>query len=117
MAHPPWHLSGEAVVAWLGRSGRRGPGLDRAGRSGESDAYRAAGFTGPQQITVAGSVVTRTVEEVIAAVLSLSSSTPHLFGDRRTEFESEARRLLRGISPTGMFSQQMREITADVWRL
>ena len=95
---------------------RRPRGLDRANRSGESDAYRAAGFTGPQQITVSGSVVTRTREEVIAALFSLSSSTPYQFGDRRAEFEFEARRLLDEASPSGLFSEQMREIGVDVWR-
>ncbi|HWJ54418.1 MAG TPA: class I SAM-dependent methyltransferase [Propionibacteriaceae bacterium] len=89
---------------------------DRAKRSGESDAYRAAGFRGPERITVAGPVVTRTREEVIAAVFSLSSSTPYLFGDRRAAFEFEARQLLDGVSPGGVFSEQMREIAADVWR-
>jgi ubiquinone/menaquinone biosynthesis C-methylase UbiE len=32
---------------------RRPSGLDRANRPGESAAYRAAGFTGPQRITIA----------------------------------------------------------------
>ena len=95
---------------------RRPAGLDRANRSGESEAYRAAGFTGPQRITVAGPVVTRTRDEVIAAVFSLSSSTPYLFGDRRAAFEAEARRLLDHTSPSGRFSEQMREIAVDVWR-
>ena len=96
---------------------RRPAGLDRANRSGESDAYRAAGFREPQRFTVAGPVVTRTNEEVIAAVFSLSSSTPYLFGERRAAFESEARRLLARASPSGVFSEQMREIAVDVWRL
>jgi hypothetical protein len=61
-------------------------------------------------------VVTRTSEEIIAAVFSLSSSTPYLFGDRRAAFESEARRLLQRASPSGRFSEQMREIAVDVWR-
>jgi SAM-dependent methyltransferase len=95
---------------------RRTAGLDRANRSGESEAYRAAGFTGPQRITVANPVVTRTSEELIAAVFSLSSSTPYLFGDRRAAFESDARRLLDRASPAGMFSEQMREIAVDIWR-
>jgi SAM-dependent methyltransferase len=90
--------------------------LARASLSGESDAYRAAGFTGPRQITIAGPVVTRTREEVIAAVFSLSISTPYLFGDRRAAFEFEARRLLDEVSPSGLFSEQMREIAVDVWR-
>jgi SAM-dependent methyltransferase len=95
---------------------RRTAGLDRASRSGESDAYRAAGFTGPQRITIASPVVTRTSEELIAAVFSLSSSTPYLFGDHRAAFESDARRLLDRVSPAGLFSEQMREIAVDIWR-
>jgi SAM-dependent methyltransferase len=94
---------------------RRTAGLDRANRSGESESYRAVGFTGPERITVAGPVVTRTREEVIAAMFSLSSSTPYLFGDRRAAFEAEARRLLDRTSPSGRFSEQMREIAVDVW--
>jgi SAM-dependent methyltransferase len=96
---------------------RRPAGLDRANRpGGESEVYRAAGFSGPQRITVEGAVVTRTLDEVIAAVYSLSSATPYLFGDRQAGFDAEARLLLRRTSPTGMFSQQMREIAADIWR-
>ena len=95
---------------------RRPAGLDRANRPGESDAYRVAGFRGPQRVTIAGPVVTRTSEELIAAVFSLSSSTPYLFGDHRAAFESEARRLLDRASPAGLFSEQMREIAVDLWR-
>ena len=95
---------------------RRPAGLDRAYRSGESEVYQAVGFTGPQRITVAGPVVTRTRDEVIAAVFSLSSSTPYLFGDRRAAFEADARRLLDNTSPRGKFSEQMRETAVDVWR-
>ena len=86
------------------------------GRSGESDAYRAAGFRGPTSITVPQPVVTRTAEEIIAAHLSLSSSTPHLFGDRLDPFVTEARALLLAASPTGQFSEQLREVAADIWR-
>ena len=59
--------------------------------------------------------MTRTSEELIAAVFSLSASTPYLFGDRRAAFESDARRLLDRVSPVGMFSEQMREIAVDIW--
>jgi SAM-dependent methyltransferase len=92
------------------------PNRDRVGDPNEPDACRAAGFTGPQRITVAGPVVTRTIDELIAAVFSLSSSTPYLFGENRAAFEAEARRLLDHTSPSGRFSEQMREIAVDVWR-
>ena len=77
--------------------------------------YRAAGFRGPTSITAAQPVVTRTAEEVTAAHLSLSSSTPHLFGDRLDAFVAEARALLHATSPTGQFSEQLREVAADIW--
>jgi hypothetical protein len=78
--------------------------------------YRAVGFRGPTSITVAQPLVTRTAEEIIAAHLSLSTSTPHLFGDRLDDFVTEARALLRAASPTGEFSEQLREVAADIWR-
>lgn len=73
----------------------------RAGRShlphgtvtGEAEIYRAAGFAGPRRIEVPGRVVTRVTGGIVAAVFSLSSSTPHLFGDHRAEFETELRQL------------------------
>jgi hypothetical protein len=52
---------------------------------------------------------------VVAAVLSLSGSAPHLFGPRLAEFDADLRALLRDTSPTGVFSQQMREIAVDLW--
>jgi SAM-dependent methyltransferase len=95
-----------------------GPPPQRDGGGGrESEVYRGAGFRGPTSIIVPRPVITRTAEEVIAAHLSLSSSTPHLFGDRLADFLDEARVLLHEASPTGEFSEQMREIGADVWRL
>jgi hypothetical protein len=54
---------------------------------------------------------------VVASVFSLSSATPHLFGDRVDLFEAELRDLLAGAGPEGRFSEQMREIAVDVWRV
>lgn len=88
------------------------------GRPGvEAEIYASAGFRRLRQIVLARPAVTRTADEVLAALLSLSGSTPHLFGDRLTEFEDEARTLLRQASPSGRFSEQLREIAADVWRV
>ena len=68
------------------------------------------------RIEVGGGPVERTTDEVVASVFSLSSSTPHLFGDRRPEFERELRGLLDAASPAGVFSEQMRGVAASVWR-
>jgi hypothetical protein len=47
----------------------------------EADVMRAAGFSGPEVIDVdAGGVVTRTPDEIVASVLSLSYATPHNSG-------------------------------------
>jgi hypothetical protein len=47
---------------------------------------------------------------------SLSSSMPHLFGERRDAFETDLRLLLQAANPTEIFSEQLREIAADIWR-
>jgi hypothetical protein len=52
----------------------------------------------------------------VKARRDVSSSTPHLFGAHRAAFETELRQLLLSVSPTGMFSEQMREIAIDIWR-
>jgi SAM-dependent methyltransferase len=43
------------------------------------------------------------IDTVVAYCFSLSYSAPRLYGDRRVEFESDLRRLLREHSPTGLF--------------
>jgi SAM-dependent methyltransferase len=82
----------------------------------EDEVYGAAGFRGRTRIEVPGRVVVRSADEVVASVFSLSSAAPHLFGDRVSEFEAALRGLLREVSADGRFSEQMRAITADVWR-
>jgi hypothetical protein len=63
-----------------------------------------------------GTVLERSEDEVVAAVFSLSSAAPHLFGERRREFEDDLRRLLRGTSPQRRFSERTRPVAFDVWR-
>jgi SAM-dependent methyltransferase len=82
----------------------------------EAEIYQAAGFLGPTRIEVPGRVVLRSDEDVVASVFSLSSAAPHLFGDRVQNFETALRELLAEVSPDGRFSEQMPEITLDVWR-
>jgi hypothetical protein len=119
LAHPrpPHSAIAELVRRYLGPVRRAGQGtLPHGTAGGEAEVYRAAGFTGPQRIEIPGQVVTRTSDEVTAAVFSLSSSTPHLFGDRRAAFESELRQLLLSVSLDGVFSEHTRETVLDIWR-
>jgi SAM-dependent methyltransferase len=82
----------------------------------EAKIYQAAGFINPLRVEVPGPMVVRSVDEVVASVFSLSSAAPHLFGDRRQDFEAELRELLAQVSPEGRFSEQMRESAIDIWR-
>lgn len=107
----------ELVQHYLGPRRRAGQGVLAAGTpSGEDQVYRAAGFTGPQRREVPGRVVRRTADQVVSSVYSLSSSAPHLFGERLGEFDTELRRLLAQASAEGFFWEQMRSITIDIWR-
>jgi hypothetical protein len=114
---PPRSAINQLVARYLGPASRRGKGSlspDKAHR--EDEVYQAAGFNGPQRIEVPGLVVERTSDQIVAGIFSLSSSTPHLFGERREAFEADLRRLLRDANPSGIFSEQMRGIAVDIWR-
>ncbi len=111
---PPRSAIEELVERYLGPIRRAGSSSPWANR--EEEVWRAAGFDGPQRIEVPGEVVERTSDQIVAGIFSLSSSTPHLFGERREAFESDLRRLLHDANPSGIFSEQMREIAADIWR-
>jgi hypothetical protein len=64
-----------------------------------------------------GETVTRSVDEVVSAVLSLSSSAPHLFGDELPRFVADLRKLLSETAPDGVLAERLREIEVVVWRL
>lgn len=79
---------------------------------------RAEGWAGPTRLEVdqPGPVI-RSADEVVASVLSLSGSAPHLFGDRLPAFVDDLRKLLQAASPSGEFSERLREIGVVIWRL
>jgi len=114
---PPRARIAELVASYLGPVRRAGRTVIPAGPpSGGDAALRAAGFRGPDRIEVGGAIVDRTEDQVVASVFSLSSATPHLFGERAGAFEQELRALLRQASPDGQFAERMREIAVDAWR-
>ena len=61
-------------------------------------------------------IVARTSDQIVAAIFSLSSSTPYLFGDRRDAFEADLRQLLHETNSNDLFSEHMQEIPAEIWR-
>ncbi|WP_405056671.1 class I SAM-dependent methyltransferase [Kribbella sp. NBC_01505] len=112
--NPPWDAIDELVARYLGSEERD---LPRGTKGGEDDVMRAAGYTGPTEIVTGGGVVDiRTVDEVMSAVLSLSSSTPHLFGARLPDFERDLRALLEAAASDGRFGEPRRPVTVKIWR-
>jgi len=114
---PPRAAIDALVERYLGPINRTRKGLlpaEKAER--EEEVWRAAGFRGPQRIEISGRIVSRTSDEIVAAIFSLSVSAPHLFGEQREAFEADLRRLLHDASPAGVFGEQMRDIAADIWR-
>jgi len=71
---PGFMLSGVASTDWT---------WDSSLYSGGATYYaRAAGFGRPQRIEIPARVITRTIDDTVAAVFSLSSSTPRRVRDR-----------------------------------
>jgi SAM-dependent methyltransferase len=114
---PPRRAIDELVQRHLGPTRRAGRGVLPHGTPGGEDAiYRAAGFRGPERVEVPGRVVTRTTDQIVASVYSLSSSTPHLFDDQLAGFDRDLRALLDEAAPDGLFDEQLASIAADIWR-
>ena len=90
---------------WLGPDRRAGQGFRNTSPDGEDAVFGAAGFA-PEELVVVPDdrVLERSVEDVVAWVLSTSSTAPHLFGDRLDDFIRDLRCLLLDVSPDGRFS-------------
>jgi SAM-dependent methyltransferase len=90
---------------WLGPDRRAGQGFRNTSPDGEDKVFQAAGFA-PEELVVVPDdrVLERTVDDVVAWVLSTSSTAPHLFGDRLDDFIGDLRSLLFAASPGGRFS-------------
>jgi SAM-dependent methyltransferase len=116
---PPWDRIRDLVRANLGPDRRAGKSVvvDESTPNDEESVFRAARFTGPEVIDVpGGDVLDRSEDQVVASVLSLSSSAPHLFGDDLPRFVAELRAMLAQASPDGRFSEQLQDIRLSLWR-
>ena len=115
---PPYSEIDELTVHYLGPVRRAGRDtLPRGTRSGEDAVLLKSGFDEPRRVVVTGGqIVERSLDEVVASTFSLSSSAPHLFGDRVTEYEQRLRSLLAQASPTGRFQEQTGDIAVSIWK-
>jgi SAM-dependent methyltransferase len=115
---PPYERIDALVRSYLGPERRAGRGLRHVRTpADEENALRGAGFTGSTRIELATArVVTRGIDDVVAATFSLSGSTPHLFGADVWRFEADLRAILRDAAPDGRFSERMRDVALEIWR-
>jgi SAM-dependent methyltransferase len=92
------------VAAYLGPVQRAGQGAAPVRTHRFEDVLVRTRFGAPAQFFAPGLPdLLRDTESVLSGYLSLSSSAPHLFGDRLEDFCTEVRALLASRSPDGMF--------------
>ena len=113
----PWDAINALVQRYLGAGRRAGQSVRESSPNREDLVFRAAGFDGPEVVPVPGwGLVERRADDVVALVLSMSSSAPHLFGDRLPAFEADLRALLAEASPAGRFSVRLRDNVLNIYR-
>jgi ubiquinone/menaquinone biosynthesis C-methylase UbiE len=103
---------------YLGSDRRAGQGIRNTSPSGEDQVFREAGFRPAHTVTVPDQrIIEQTVDDIVARVFSVSSTAPHLFGDRREGFERELREVLAHASPAGRFAVRLPDNILRIWRL
>jgi len=92
------------VKKYLGSTRRAGQGVARVQTHRFEDVLRRTRFGAPRSVFAPGIPdLLRDSESVLSGYLSMSSSAPHLFGDRVEDFAGEVRELLTVRSPEGIF--------------
>lgn len=92
------------VEKYLGPTRRAGQGISPVRDHRFEDVLVRTRFGAPRSIFVPGIPdLVRDSESVLSGYFSMSSSAPHLFGDRAADFAAEVRELLAARSPEGVF--------------
>ena len=79
--------------------------------------FQQAGFLPAQTVTVPDQrTIERTADDVVARIFSSSSTAPHLFGERREDYEADVREILAQASPSGRFSVRLPDNILRIWR-
>ncbi|HKE66765.1 MAG TPA: class I SAM-dependent methyltransferase [Micromonosporaceae bacterium] len=115
---PPYELVNDLVRRYLGPVRRAGQGTIPHGTPGRDEIVVArAGFERfERHIVPAGQIIDRSADDVVAWTFSLSSSAPHLFGDRIADFEQDLRALLRNAAPDDHFAEHLPPTEIRTWR-
>lgn len=118
MPAPPVARIAELRRAYLGEDRRAGQCVRNTSPSDETAIFRAAGFAGPELVVVPdGRTITRSADDLVAETFSLSSTAPHLFGDRQPQFETDLRQVLAEASPDGVFAVRLPDNELKIWRI
>jgi hypothetical protein len=105
LAAPPRERIAELRREYLGADRRAGQSIRNTSPDDEAAVFRGAGFAGPEVVVVPdGRTIVRSTDEMVAETFSMSSTAPHLFGDRLLLFEADLRQVLAEASPDGVFS-------------
>jgi len=115
---PPYERIRELVRRYLGPVRRAGRGTLAGGTPGREDLVLArAGFVAfERHVVPAGPEVERSADDLVAWAFSLSSSAPHLYGDRLADFERDLRALLREVSADDRFVECVPATEIMTWR-
>ncbi|HVX46199.1 MAG TPA: class I SAM-dependent methyltransferase [Mycobacteriales bacterium] len=114
---PPRPQIKDLVTRYLGPERRAGKIIGFESPADENLIWPRAGFTGPQTVVIPdGRILERTIDDVIAGTLSMSSSTPYLFGERLEDFRRDLADLLAAASPDGRFSVPLPDTELRIWR-
>ncbi|MFL5735247.1 MAG: class I SAM-dependent methyltransferase [Chloroflexia bacterium] len=89
---------------YLGPGPRAGQGYASQQADSDEDALARTRFGWPRSIFCAGRAdIVQDIDSVLANYWSMSFAAPHLFGDRRAQFEADVRSELAARSPSGLF--------------
>jgi hypothetical protein len=115
---PPDDALDQLRRRYLGRDRRAGRGIRNTSPSGEDGVFQQAGFLPAETVIVPDQrAVEQTADDIVARVFSSSASAPHLFGDRRQDYEADVRKILAQESPSGRFSVRLPDNILRIWRL
>jgi ubiquinone/menaquinone biosynthesis C-methylase UbiE len=115
---PPDAVLDQLRRQYLGSDRRAGRGIRNTSPAGEDEVFQQAGFLPAETVTVPDQrAVERTIDDIVARVFSTSSTAPHLFGDRRENYERDLREVLALASPPGRFSIRLPDNILRIWRL
>jgi len=92
------------IDRYLGPRRRAGQGFAAPPADRYEDALARTRFRVPRQIFCPGRPdIVQDIDGVLANYFSTSFAAPHLFGDRRAQFEADVRAELAARSPSGLF--------------